>query len=497
MQITIRHSGNLLEIHPPEIEAILGEELTYWYKEMDNTPRSKTAGKMTFTKKRVYAMREGRFLCLQGLLPRITSKLAELGHTIDYQDLRTRKPLVANPEHMKQFIPPTGLRAGQEEILQLIAANDMGQFEAPTGYGKTEIISLVVSMFPEARIIVCSPSISLLKDTFPRLLRITPNVSRVGGGYKDKPGQIVLTTDKSLTRLPIDTYDMLFFDEVHRAASTETSKLLAQIRNTRMYGFSATTRKRGDGADMRTEALFGPVIYEMTYEEAEGMGYVSPVKYYRVDIGEAECSIDVSTIKLTTFKKMYAYWLNTVRNRKLMQAAATVPVQLGLSSDPQIMVAVETLTQAYALKAFDPSYTVVYADRDRASWEELCRKGTIPPGEAFLDKAMREHLRKSFSSGVLRKVICTPTWSTGMNFTHLDVIVNASGATSEILNIQWAGRGSRVRSDKPFALLIDSADQWDKWAKERAAGRARIYRSKSWLPVSVGDHSDYRQESLL
>jgi len=263
-----------------------------------------------------------------------------------------------------------------------------------------------------------------------------------------------------------------------------------------MFGFSATTRKRGDGADLRTEALFGPVLYEMDYAKAEALGYVAPIRYYMVDVHPSECNIASTNWTLPAFKKMYCYWFNHIRNQRLMRAAATIPAQLNMGPDPQTMVAVETLGHAYALKRLAPEFQVVYADRDRKDWEKEKANGKIPEDEEFLDRKTRERLRENFSAGRLRKVICTPTWSTGMNFTNLDVVVNAAGATSEILNTQWGGRASRTREDKAFALLIDSADQWDEWTRKRSLARRRLFHRKGWKPVQ-GVSGAYSQESML
>jgi len=497
MEVQIRHSGNLIEISPASVEPLLQEKLEYWYRSMNHDPRADNAGKMTFQRKRIYRVDGDRILCLQGVLQRVLDTLNAAGCHTEYTDLREPKVLITDEVNLARYIPEQGLRHGQGEILSLVEENFFGQFEAPTGYGKTELIVMLAAYFPKARIIICSPSISLMKDTYPRLLAVTPSVSRTGGGKKETPGRVVLTTDKSLLRVPVDQYDMLFFDEVHRAASGAASKVLAQVRHTRMFGFSATTRKRGDGADLRTEALFGPVLFEMSYADAQARGYVSPIKYYMADLTEHECDINSANWDLPAYRKMNCYWYNQVRNLKLMRAAATIPVQLGMPPDAQIMVAVETLSQAYALKRIAPDYEVVYAERDRKDWERERTNGKIPQDEIFLDKERREQFRQDFSAGRLRKVICTPTWSTGMNFTSLDIIVSASGATSQILTIQWGGRASRVREGKDFALIIDCADQWDPWAKRRAGDRRRSYNQKGWTPVTVGTVSAYRQESLL
>ena len=535
MKVTVRHSGNLLEVSPP-MEDVLGKPLGYWHKDFPHgSPvagkcdeltryRSKSEAamardkegtrgefpwfcpvckgyhlharpKMEFKWKRVYKITDTGLVTLQGLRSRIFSALSEAGHEVDYQDLRQPSCLEPDYENLRRHMSAEGLRHGQDQILSFVIGRDFGQFEAPTGYGKTAVIGMVVALYSNARIIISSPGTSLLADVYPRLLSITPDVGRMGGGHKDKR-RVMLCVDKSLKNLDLDACQLFIADECHKAAAVEASRIVAQIRHAKCFGLSASTKGRPDGTDLRTEALFGPVLYQMDYQEAQALGYVCPIKYAWVHVTDKDGAPSSAGLTTPYQKKLRLYWCNEPRNRKLMQAAAQLPVRLGMGPDQQVLVIVDTLTHAYALQKMAPDYRVIYAEKDRASWAELKRKGVVPPDEVRMEPRDREVYRREFGEGTLRRVICTPTWATGMNFTHLSVLVHASGAASPISNVQWPGRVTR--KGKALGLIIDSRDEWDPWTKQRSNERRRVYRKKGWEEVDADPNAgEYEQMSLL
>ena len=84
-----------------------------------------------------------------------------------------------------------------------------------------------------------------------------------------------------------------------------------------MFGFSASPRGRTDGADLAIEAMFGPVIYKLPYQEAEAKGNVATitVHVYRVPGVPIRYDNDVAQYR-------YGIWRNALRNRMVAQAAA-------------------------------------------------------------------------------------------------------------------------------------------------------------------------------
>jgi superfamily II DNA or RNA helicase len=87
----------------------------------------------------------------------------------------------------------------------------------------------------------------------------------------------------------------------------------------------------------------------------------------------------------------------------------------------------------------------------------------------------------------LRRVIATGCWGEGVDFVYLDIVVNASGAASPIATIQWAGRASRINSDKSVGVVVDCDDASDPWAAGRARSRFREYTAKGWDIIKLGE----------
>jgi superfamily II DNA or RNA helicase len=100
-----------------------------------------------------------------------------------------------------------------------------------------------------------------------------------------------------------------------------------------------------------------------------------------------------------------------------------------------------------------------------------------------MDADRRRQLTIDFEKGKLKKVICTTVWNVGVSFNALSVLIRADGGSSPINDVQIPGRVSRISADKPYGVVHDYLDQFDKGMRQKAAGRAKSYKSNSWEQV--------------
>jgi len=483
--VTIERSGNLLELTNAPMEILHGE-LSYKYRKMDFTGFKRRS--VEIEDKLLYSIQDnGKVIVPAGLLTRILCTLKEYRYEAKYLDLRTKPALKPDYQSLMTLMPGLEFRDGQKEAIAQIVSKDGGIIVAPTAFGKSTIIGMICALFPEANIIIAAPTCSVVDGLYRKVSQITPDVGRVGDGFKELGKRVTICVINSILRTDLEHCDIFLMDESHTSPGEVTSANIAMIRNAKMFGFTATPTGRSDGAELVSEALFGPILYRMSYADAVEAGSISPIKVAMVDV-DTDCCLPCSETKPTKVaKKRWCYWRNENRNKLISAAATDIPADYGLPATAQTLILVETVEHAFNIAKFLPDYTVVYANITPAKFAQWKRQGLIPPECSLLNDKTKSWLLRHFESGSLRKVIATSTWGTGVDFVNLDVLVYASGAPGEIRATQWPGRNSRKHDGKDFGLVIDFGDQWDPWTRGRALARERCYKKHSWElePVSI------------
>jgi hypothetical protein len=320
--VNIERFGNVLGV-TPDMFKILGPELTFTRKEMDNDWVAGGGLTMQFVKEGLYRVESGTLYTLQGALTRIQNKLKKCKIPFTFTDKRKVTHIEPDFDHLHLCMPKLQFRLKQDEALAHLIAHNSGQIEAPTGYGKTFLMLALMALYPKSNIIIASPTTALLKGTYRRALDITGDVGIVGDGRRD-PRRVTLSTYNSIMRCRVEECDILMLDEAHRAAGPDISANVARMRNlVKIFGLSASPDGRSDGAELRTEVLIGPHIYTVDYKEAAAAGIVSKIKVVMVPMMDHQ----VNTIPCSdsTTRKRWYYWKNLDRNERLVRALKHYP----------------------------------------------------------------------------------------------------------------------------------------------------------------------------
>jgi superfamily II DNA or RNA helicase len=462
--ITLTRSGNLIRVTPGKAD-LLGPLLTYQRREqVSGNPRD-----VEYTTVELFHVEEdGSLVAPAGLTSRVCDFIRGMKYEVKFEDLRESKLL--EPAY-DRLMP---LRGKQPDIVASIIASDCGVIESPTGSGKSFVIRMLCLLYPTVKIIICSPFTSLLRGMHAELSEIlTPNeLGLVGDGSKETSRRVTLTTDRSLIKCDLEGCRIFIFDEVHRAASPESSKVISRIRGARMFGFSASPYGRGDKADLETEALFGPRICRVTYQEAQEDGSVAPIRVL-VYSCEGMRPVEFDT---TSALDRHGLWRHVGRNALIAKAVADARERLG--ENAQIMVSVKTVEHAVFLRRYLPGFELVYANMQKDKRTRWVGAGLLPKDYKPLDSEAREELRKKFASGELRCVIATGTWSTGVDFPKLDVLIRADSQAGIIPSTQIPGRVTRA--GKEAGYVVDFDDSHNGTLNGRALRRFGIYKKKGW-----------------
>jgi superfamily II DNA or RNA helicase len=219
-----------------------------------------------------------------------------------------------------------------------------------------------------------------------------------------------------------------------------------------MFGLTGSIN-RSDGAQFRLYGLFGPKLIEVDMKKATEKGLVVPIQVLWCPV---QLQYNPTANCHAAYKKHRGIWYNNIRNRLIAGAARSY------SPGTQVLIMVETIKHAMALKHLLPEYLVVSSETPD------------------LDR-----IRNAFRKGTLIKVISTAVWKEGIDIPNLSVLVNATGVKSEIANIQLTGRVSRPGIDKPCGIVHDFYDTWSKEFEHFSASRKKLYDKQGYRQMNI------------
>jgi len=347
------------------------------------------------------------------------------------------------------------------------------------------IISVLCKLLPTLRIVVTTSSTSVVETNYEYISKSIPGEVGCLTGKRDttKGKRVIVTTLKSLAKIPSENVDLVIADECHDIGDTQAAETISQFYFARKFGFSASP-VRTDGSAIVMESLFGPVILNMSYNEAVEAGMVTPMKYVMLPCSSGPEFLRANKDLADVVMKRYSYWCNKYRNRVI----ANFMYDLKKVSDAQVLIMVATLHHALELKVMMPWLVVAYyGNADMEDLRKRFPKSKYP--NLDLDKVRMtpkqlDITRNAFAKGTLRWVVSTYVFRQGVNFKHLRVLVRADGTTTEVAGIQIPGRLSRLDEGKDCAYLVDLNDTFSDWAANRSQARAKLYQEQGWKEVT-------------
>jgi hypothetical protein len=493
MQIIIRRSGTLIDLSPdgysplpPQVVALLLPHLTYQYKKILRGPEAfdSVTGErhnVHIENRYLYTMEQGRLVTGYGFIPRFARLLTQHGFDVRLADI---SPPRERPDcyttDWDTVWKTFQFRPRQVECLEAIANSGGGIIKAATGFGKTFAFEALSLLFPRAKIDIVVKFKDVAARIVRRLSRWLPLVGQVGGG-KRTLGRVTVYTADSLHLSDCDA-DFLFADEASKLMAESYVKELRRYRITRNYAFDATPFGRQDGSSARMEMFFGPVIFNLPYQEAMELGLVVPMRVRWLDIN---LDVNPAANKTGTPRMRWGIWRNDARNAIFAQ-----DVRANYGPDVQVLMLCESFEHAVHLWQHLPEFELAYSNQDDAKIQAYIRNRMLPQQFIGMDARRRDGMRAAFEAGALKKVICTDIWSTGVDFEQLQVLYRVDGRESEDLATQAGGRPCRRFEGKEYGEVVDAFDRFDKGLRRKSEIRHKIYRQNGWAepdwPVGRG-----------
>lgn len=482
--VTIRRADNALEISwrrgealPDELRRYLAAPMTYTHLkhrrglERYDPATGEKLPPVALEDRALYAVnRQGHLLTGAGYLPRIQEMLTRLGIEVRIGDQR-RPPshpeaYTPNIDNMLRYLTP---RDKQLELFSTLMASECGTIWGPPGLGKSYSFLGMVTAYPLAKHAIVIPDVDNVNKTRRLLSAHLAHVGQVGGGHHVLDHRVTVYTIDSFHYYPGDA-DFVWADEVHRMASEEhAARLAQQLTSSRNFCFTATLTTRADNAWARIEPLFGPLIYHMTQQEAVQAGLILPTQivWHAADFPRNPAA----RYKDKTARLRHGIWQHAARNELIAEIAR------GYGAQEQVLIMVATIEHAVRLQQYLPEFRLCYGNMTPQRLERYKLAGDLPMDFKPLTAKERETLRLRFEQGLVKKVIATDVWSTGVSFNALRILIRADGRQSATLGVQIPGRTNRLHDDsgKECGIVHDFLDKFDHGFHQDALRRKRTY----------------------
>lgn len=472
------HRGSLW-ITPVSLTGFLKPHLQYFRKYTPNEEKSfrnkwgvtetrqVRTNKVRTVKENLYSEQDEYLVAHEGSLNEIMRICGEAGYEVNYSkhDPQFPEPIIS-PEVVRGLMPDQ-----VECFLALMAAvgtpSEIGgsgaMVQATMGAGKTYVIAALCRAYRKKVVITTKAKavVRRLHDGMTKLLKEDKISVGMYQGATRIDGDVIVCTMALLGKMDPDDVNVLIFDECHHAAGDKASVDVVSFTRAVKFGLSATITGRFDGKDALLKAILGPIVFELTDQEAEGLGRVVPIKGYALNVGVGP---DTSNWRSPVTKERHAIWRNKFRNDLVYRAAMAVP------EDQQLVIFVATREHGNVLKQeFFPDVPFYHGD---------------------LKDSEQKPLLEAFESGELKRLIATDSIGEGVDPKNLMVVIDTNWKSSKTQVPQRAGRNRRHGKDKPWGILITFRDNFDDLARKKSDDRLREYKRRGYSMTNIIDPSE-------
>jgi len=340
----------------------------------------------------------------------------------------------------------------------------------------TFCIKQLCRIYHTAKIVIVVGSLDIARSIYDDLRQTMPKVGFCGTGGQH-PDRVTVCVAKSMHNAPANA-SLVLADECHTMATESVIKDLNRFHQAKLFGFSASPEGRSDGADGYMEAVFGPQLVDVTYQEAVSSGNVVQLEAYIVPVTTGP---NVDGSEDDQYINRAGIIRNTYRNNLVMESAKWLDATYG--PDAQGLIMVDKTEHAFMLKQLLPDFTVVHGTVTPERAEELREIGALMPDHVLCTAKDRDVHRKAFESNTLKRVIATRIWEKGVDFRDLAWLVRADGLASTIAACQIPGRLSRLgkETDKQKGVLVDFNDVFARCLGNRSKRRIAFYKDSGWV----------------
>lgn len=464
----------------------------------------------TYERNSTFSIKGDTCYFLLGSWHKLKEAFEENGEEYEIVDKRD-KSLMPEPDY--SAIADVDFRPGQMEAIALMLSQDGGILCSTVGFGKSFCLKQLCKLYPTLNILVVCPAGEVVRELYRDINAELPGqVGLLNMDNSNVSGKrIIVTTTKSMNKVKPEQVQLLLFDECHGVGYNTTGSDVMKFCFCRRFGFTATpTRNQGDLKYM--EAIFGPTLQELSFQEVQHTGGVTPIVYTMLPVGKRLpylCDLvqvidaqgteayrergklndgDIPTGKtkkrdIPDYLKQQLYYMNNKARDEIIVDAFNRAKDA--NPDRQILIMVSSIAHLIRIHKRIPYLAIAHGERgslDRYKGKKDLANVDMSKYKQSAKDA--EIVKRAFEKGTLKYAISTGVWSKGINVKHLTTLIRADGATSSIPSIQIPGRLARLDENKPTAYLIDVADDFCEDAERRASKREETYKKEGWTNKS-------------
>lgn len=417
-------------------------------------------------RKRLFSKRTGSFPI--GLLDTVVEVCERHGKSPIINDHRVR-PDVAKGDFDLHGVSFEGKYSYQLDVAKTAVQKGRGIIKAATNSGKTTMMAAITKYYNVPTLVIV-PSVELLyqvRGVFKSRLGQDDAAIGIIGDSTWAPGHwvTIATPGTLISRLEqkecvdfLNTVDLLFIDECHRAGADELFTLANLCPAYFVFGMSGTPLDRSDGADLRLIALAGEVICDITNEMMVELG-VSPPAHIVFD----RITSPILPKKGITYQQAYKQGVS--ENPEVVRKVVEWTLA-GRAKDFRILIFVEEINQGKAI--------------DDALWNDT--NGEFIPHQ-FIHGGETSDVRRAaledFGKGDLPVLIVSRIVDEGIDLPEIDMLILAGSRKSKIRTLQRLGRG--LRGERLIA--VEFANFCHKHLMDHSLVRLNDYKAEKCFPI--------------
>ncbi|WVH13950.1 putative DNA repair helicase RadD [Alcaligenes phage CASP1] len=364
--------------------------------------------------------------------------------------------------------------------------------EAATGAGKSWIIAMIAktvfTISGGKRVLCLAPSADLIDQNSEKYSALGEPFSIYSASIsKSLRHPVVFATEGTFKRVAKQLgsqFSAVILDEAHRITPT-IKKIIEDMRegnpHLRVCGLTATPYRLGDGfifaidtngkaipQEQTRDPYYKKLVYYIGAKQLTELGFLTPVK-----IGDINAdSYDTSGIVVQG-------------NGKFKQSTVDAAFE-GWGRETSAIVG-DIVAQSVGKRG-----VMIFAATVRHAQEIMA---SLPPsmsrmigGNVNMSKTERKDLRRAFSNEEFKYLVSVGTMTTGVDFSHVDVVAIMRHTESVSLLQQIIGRGLRLDDLKSYTLLLDYANNLEKHCPDGDIFRPEIraaYQGGESVPLQA------------
>lgn len=320
----------------------------------------------------------------------------------------------------------------QVEAVKACLKHSRGVFQAPTGFGKSIFIALLIKEL-SVKSLILVPNLELKEQLKASLKEFFGNLDNITVENIDS-SKLLKATD----------YGLLVLDESHHAAAKTYTNLNKKAWKDIFYRISctATPFRSRDEENILLESITGKLIYSVSYKTAVENGYICPIEAYYVDLDAPEDEL------MGNYASVYKK--GVVNNEELNAKVADILLKFHASK----------LSTLYIVKEIEHGNNL--SNLTNAGFangkSEDCRD-----------------LIKWFSSGKLKTLIATHgVAGEGVDTRACEYVIVAIPVKSKNLFMQIVGRSVRRYPGKETSKVILIKNNSHGWFKKAFKEQCKI-----------------------